>query len=59
MKEVIYISTLKELPDYCYDCPCCNCETGCCQADEERRTSNWRHFWCPLEKDAIPSEFEI
>ena len=53
----IYINTLNELPEHCSDCPCHNKEFDYCQADkytvdnkEYQRTSDWRPFWCPLNK---------
>lgn len=53
----IYINTLNELPERCSDCPCYNKEYDYCQADkyivndkELQRTSEWRPFWCPLNK---------
>ena len=49
MKQII-ISTMKELPETCCDCPCHNVENGCCQAISEYRSSIWRPFWCPLRE---------
>lgn len=53
---MIVITTMDALPDYCYDCPCCNGEYGECQADKGRRSVYDRPHWCPL-KD-IPNEQE-
>ena len=50
---MIVITTLEELPDYCYDCPCHNSEHGICEADTEKRSIHeYRPFWCPLNKIA-------
>lgn len=45
---MILIKTMTNLPEHCWDCPCHDGEGGYCQADEERRYSDWRPFWCPL-----------
>lgn len=50
---MIVISTLTELPNHCWDCPCCDKERGWCKADEEERVSDWRPFWCPLKEIII------
>ena len=48
---MIVITTMTELPDYCYNCPCHDGETGCCKADENKRyNSEYRPFWCPLKE---------
>lgn len=48
---MIILTSMNELPDHCYDCPCSNKNNGYCQADEsERYFDNWRPFWCPLMK---------
>lgn len=48
---MIVLTSMKELPEHCYDCPCSNKENGYCQADEnERYSGDWRPFWCPLMK---------
>lgn len=47
---MIVITTMDELPDYCYECPCYNGEHCYCQADKERRYSEYRPYWCPLKK---------
>jgi len=48
---MIVITTIDALPDYCRDCPCHDRETGDCQADKERRYSEYyRPFWCPLKE---------
>ena len=44
----ILIKTMTNLPEYCYDCPCHDGESGYCQADKEHRYSVYRPFWCPL-----------
>lgn len=44
------ITTIKKLPEYCKDCPCCASHDGHCQADDMLRASEYRPFWCPLEK---------
>lgn len=49
-KKEIVISTLDELPEYCYDCPCHDDENDKCKADTEGRTSIYRPFWCPLKE---------
>lgn len=42
---------MNELPEYCYDCPCHNGESGNCKADKNGRyNSEYRPFWCPLEE---------
>ena len=46
----VLIKTMTNLPEYCYDCPCHNGESGYCQADKGRRYSDYRPFWCPLVK---------
>lgn len=46
----IIIKTMTNLPEYCYDCPCHDGESGYCQADKEHRYSVYRPFWCPLVK---------
>ena len=48
--DMIVITTLDALPEYCYECPCYNEEHVYCQADKERRTSEYRPFWCPLKE---------
>ena len=54
---MIVITTMEELPNYCYECPCNNGECGRCEADKEKRsTFEYRPYWCPL-KD-IPNENE-
>lgn len=47
---MIVITTIDALPDYCYECPCHDGESGYCQADKERRYSDYRPYWCPLKK---------
>ena len=54
---MIVITTMKTLPEYCFDCPCNNGEYGECQADEQHRSVYYRPYWCPL-KD-IPNEQEV
>ena len=45
----VLIKTMTNLPEYCYDCPCYNGESGYCQADKGHRfSSDYRPFWCPL-----------
>ena len=56
----IVITTMGDLPEYCWNCPCCS-SVGRCRADAERRkTSEYRPFWCPLreekEEQAVPEE---
>lgn len=47
---MIVITTMDALPDYCYDCPCHNGETGRCNADKDGRYSyEYRPYWCPLK----------
>lgn len=49
--EMIVITTMDALPDYCYDCPCHNGEDGQCRADANGRyTSDYRPYWCPLKE---------
>ena len=51
MKMTIVISTMKNLPEHCYDCPLNNNEHLQCEADECKRYSeNYRPFWCPLKE---------
>lgn len=53
----IVITTLDNLPEYCYDCPCYH--NGYCNADKERREAyGYRPYWCPLreEKESAPKE---
>ena len=46
---MIVITTMQELPEYCYECPCHDRDNGECQADKERRrSSEYRPYWCPL-----------
>lgn len=52
MKKII-ISTINELPECCCDCPCHNGENGFCQADDKKRSSEWRPFWCPLKEAQV------
>lgn len=47
---MIVVTTIDALPDYCYECPCHHSESGYCQADNNRRYSEYRPFWCPLEE---------
>lgn len=47
----IVITTMSELPKYCYDCPCHDGENDKCKADTESRTSIYRPFWCPLKEE--------
>jgi len=47
---MIGITTINALPDYCYECPCHDGECGYCQADKERRYSEYRPYWCPLKE---------
>lgn len=47
---MIAITTIDSLPDYCYECPCHDGERGHCQADKERRYSEYRPYWCPLKE---------
>ena len=45
----VVINTMKELPEYCYDCPLNNPENGLCKADDCKRYSyEYRPYWCPL-----------
>ena len=47
---MIVITTIDALPDYCYECPCHDGESGYCQADKEQRYSEYRPYWCPLKE---------
>ena len=48
---MIVITNMESLPEYCYECPCHDGESGYCQADKERRYSlEYRPFWCPLKE---------
>ena len=47
---MIAITTIDTLPDRCYECPCRDGESGYCQADKERRYSDYRPYWCPLKE---------
>lgn len=47
----IVITTISELPEYCYDCPCHDGENNRCKADPCGRTSEYRPFWCPLKEE--------
>lgn len=48
----IIITTMNEIPENCYDCPCAGHENGKCQADKDNRpTQEYRPFWCPLKED--------
>lgn len=47
----IVITTMLELPEYCYNCPCHDGENDRCRADTEGRTSIYRPFWCPLREE--------
>lgn len=56
---MIVLTTMKELPDKCYDCPCRDGENGYCRADEHlRNIDEWRPFWCPLKECNIESSEE-
>lgn len=47
----VIIGTMNNLPEYCWNCPCCS-SVGRCRADKERRkTSEYRPFWCPLQEE--------
>lgn len=46
----IFIKTMTNLPEHCYECPCHNEESGRCQADKEHGVSFDRPSWCPLVK---------
>lgn len=50
---MIVITSMESLPDYCYKCPCYNCESGYCQADEKRRDADYRPYWCPLKEQKV------
>lgn len=52
----IFIKTIKNLPEHCYECPCHDGESGYCQADEQHRYSDYRPFWCPLVETKEESE---
>jgi len=54
---MIVITTIDSLPDHCHECPCQNVETGRCQADKERRYSDYRPYWCPLKEIRDCHEF--
>lgn len=48
---MIAITTMEELPNYCYECPCYNGEYGRCEADKEKRsTIDYRPYWCSLKE---------
>jgi len=47
----IVITSMSELPEYCYNCPCHDGENDKCKADTEGRTSIYRPFWCPLREE--------
>lgn len=47
---MIVLTSMEELPEHCYDCPCHDGENGYCKADDLERNSIWRPFWCPLIK---------
>ena len=54
---MIVITTMEELPNYCYECPCNNGEHGRCEADKEKRsTFEYRPYWCPLKDIANEQE---
>ena len=57
MDEMIVITTIDSLPDHCHECPCQDVETGRCQADKERRYSDYRPYWCPLKEIRDCHEF--
>ena len=51
MRESRYVIEVKgPIPDRCYECAACSCESGYCQADPTNRTSDWRPFWCPAHE---------
>lgn len=50
-KAKIVITSMSELPEYCYNCPCHDGENDRCRADTEGRTSIYRPFWCPLREE--------
>ncbi len=44
-----------ELPNNCFDCPCCEGINGRCNADNERRfVYEYRPYWCPLKPFTPP-----
>lgn len=47
---MIIITSIDALPDHCHECPCHDGESGYCQADKERRYSDYRPYWCPLKE---------
>lgn len=56
----IIITTMGDLPEYCWNCPCCS-SVGRCRADKKRREAyGYRPFWCPLseekEEQATPED---
>ena len=52
---MIVITNMESLPDHCYECPCRDGELGYCQADKERRYSDYRPYWCPLKEIVQPA----
>lgn len=52
---MIVITSMESLPDHCYECPCHDGESGYCQADKERKYSDYRPCWCPLKGIEQPS----
>ena len=45
----------KDMPEFCYRCPCNDNELGFCRADKRgRSTDDYRPSWCPLVEIPTP-----
>ncbi len=56
---MIVITSLDALPEYCYECPCCDNEYGDCKADKQKRGSWERPHWCPLKYEKEKGEQHV
>lgn len=49
----IVITTMSELPEFCYKCPCHDGDFNRCNADSKKPTPIFRPSWCPLKEMEI------
>ncbi len=50
MVVTIDIPSMKNLPEFCHECPFANDDMRCILTEERKNVSGWRPFWCPLSK---------